>query len=107
MNTDTLGNDIKSGDIICFSGKGNKDCEYGMITGIITNIEKDKIKFNRLDVNYLNGKATIKVVNRSKEYGKFVKVTAYPAFIKSWLEGKFHEEEQPKIAKWLHKGIIE
>lgn len=104
---DTLNNKVNRGDIICFSGKGNKDCEYGMITGIVTNVETDKIKFNRLDVQYVNNKAVIKLVNRSKEKGKFVKVTAYPGFIYSWLNGKFHDEEQEKIAKWIHKGIIE
>lgn len=106
MYLDTLGNEIKIGDIICFSGKGNKDAEYGMITGIITNIQKDKIKYNRLDVKYPDHKnPVITVVNRSKEYGKFVKVTSYPAFIEHWLNGNFQGEEK-RIAKWIHKGII-
>ena len=100
---DTLGNEIKVGDIICFSGTGN--CEYGMISGIVTNVQKEKIKFNRLDVKYIDGKTIIKVVNRSKEAGKFVKVTAYSAFIRSWLEGKFAGEES-RVAKWIHQGII-
>jgi hypothetical protein len=108
MNTDTLGNEINIGDLICFSGKGNKDAEYGMITGVITNIQKDKIKYNRLDVKYPDHKnPVISIVNRSKEYGKFVKVTSYPSFIHSWLNGKFQDAEEKRIAKWIHKGIIE
>ncbi len=103
---DTLDNKVKVGDLICFSGKGNKDAEYGMISGIVTHVQDEKIKFNRLDVSYLNGKPVIKVVNRSKERGKFVKVTSYPAFIKAWLSGNIQGEEE-RVAKWIHKGIIE
>lgn len=104
--TDTHGNVINIGDVICIPGKGNRNAEYGMITGVVTGIQNEKVKFNRINVRYENRKPILSIVNRSIGQGKFIKVTSCPVSIMEWLHGNFQNEET-KIVKWIHKGIIE
>lgn len=103
---DTLGNTINIGDVICHSGGGNKKCEYGLITGIVTKISDGKVFFNRLSVTYENKNPIIKLKSSYKTSGKFVKVNFCPALILSWLNGVWINSEKDQIALWVHQGVF-
>lgn len=74
---DTLGYDVKEGDYVCWSGKGNGHGEYGMITGRVTRLSKNAAWICRLDFNHFRSSTKPYGPYRktiSKKEGKFVKV---------------------------------
>lgn len=110
---DSVGNVVAIGDFVSYGGGGNKDCEYGLITGIVIDIvnDKNKIKVKRLDAVYSSILST-KIVQRTsyKDIGKFVRV--FPSdVVKKYFEYAehntwFHESDVKQCANWIHQGIL-